>query len=202
MVMRNTVRLLFLAVSIVASGCTLTLHSLFTAKDVVYDPALEGIWQNAEATFTIKSFDKPNGRYSLQTSMKDQPAAEFRATLGTIGTHRFLELTPERPTTIHPKTFYGGHFIQLHSFWKVALNEDKLTLTAMSTEWLNVGIKQNKLNIKYEKPDNGGSGFLFLTASTQELQDFVAKYADDAGAFPATGDEKGMAFVRGKNTPK
>ena len=72
----------------------------------------------------------------------------------------------------------------------------------MSTQWLEVMLKHNKIDIKHEKPDSGDQGLLFLTASTQELQDFVAKYADDPGAFPSKGDEKGIVFVRGKETPK
>jgi len=181
-------------------GCTLTLHSLFTSKDVAYDSAMEGIWQNAEATWTIKPFDKQNGRYSLQATLKNQPPADFYATLGTIGTNRFLELTATRPNAIHPKTFFGGHFVRLHSFWKVALSGDSLTLTSMSTQWLEQMLKQNKINLKYEKPDNAEDGVLFLTASTPELQSFVAKYADDPGAFPSTGDEKGITFARNKRT--
>jgi hypothetical protein len=197
--MRKCIRSALLAIAFAAGGCVPTLHSLFTSKDVVYDPALEGKWQNAEATWTIQPFDAKGGRYRLRTEMKDQPPAEWYATLGTIGTNRFLELLPQRPNEIHPKTFVGGHFVQLRSFWKVALAGDTLTLTSMSTQWLEAMLKQNKVTIKYEKPEGG---MLFLTASTQELQDFVAKYADDPGAFPSKGDEKGISFSRSTATAK
>jgi len=195
--MRRCVRGALLAVAIVSGGCVPTLNSLFTSKNVSYDPALEGKWQNAEATWTIRPFDTKGGRYGLRTEMKDQPPAEWYATLGNIGTNRFLELLPQRPNEIHPQSFYGGHFIQLRSFWKVSLEGDNLTLTSMSTQWLEAMLKQNKVNTKYEEPEDG---MLFLTASTQELQDFVAKYADDPGAFPSKGDEKGITFVRSKET--
>ena len=200
--MRKITQLLLLASVVMASGCVPTLHSLFTAKDVSYDPALEGVWQNADATWTIKPFHKPTGRYSLQTSMKNQPPGDFYATLGIIGTNRFLELTPQRPSAIHPKSFLGGHFVQLHSFWKVALGGDSLVLTSMSTQWFQSMAQQKKIDIKYEKPDSSDQGILFLTASTQELQDFVAKYADDPGAFPSRGDEKGIVFARSKGPAK
>lgn len=197
MIMRNSV--LFLLASVLLTGCTLNLHSLFTSKDVTYEPSLVGNWQNEETTWLIKAYDKPTGRYLLQTTIKDQPQAEFSATLGMIGTNRFLELTPKRPNEIHPKTFYGGHFVQLHSIWKVGLNGDNLTLTSLSMQWLETAIKQNKVNLKCEKPEGG---VLFLTASTPELQEFVSKYADDPGAFPSRGDEKGIMFERSKETPK
>ena len=191
--MTRCIRCALMAAAIASGGCVPTLNSLFTGKDVAYDPALEGKWQNAEATWTIQPYDARGGRYRLRTEMKDQPPAEWDATLGNIGTNRFLELLPRRPNEIHQKTFYGGHFIRLRSFWKVALDGDTLTLTSMSSQWLEAMLKQNKVTIKHEKPEGG---ILFLTASTQELQDFVAKYADDPGAFPSKGEEKGITFSK------
>jgi hypothetical protein len=197
--MKRCIQGALLAFTIATGGCVPTLNSLFTIKDVAYDAALEGRWQTPEATWTIQPFDAKGGRYRLRTEMKDQPPAEWYATLGSIGTNRFLEILPQRPNEIHQKSFYGGHFIQLRSFWKVALAGDTLTLTSMSTQWLEAMLKQNKVTIKYEKPEGG---MLFLTASTQELQEFVAKYADDPGAFPLKGDEKGITFSRSTATAK
>ncbi len=136
------------------------------------------------------------------TSMNNQPPGDFCATLATIGTNRFLELTPQRPSAIHSKSFFGGHYVQLHSFWKVALSGAALVLTSMSTQWFQVMTQKKQIDIKYEKPDSGDQGVMFLAASTQELQDFVAKYADDPGAFPERGDEKGIVFVRSKEPTK
>lgn len=193
--MKKTLQLLVVSGALVVTSCVPTLNSIFTAKDVTYDPALNGAWQNAEATWTLMPLVARGGRYSLRTEMKEQPPAEWYATLGAIGTNRFLELLPRRPDAIHQKSFYGGHFIELRSFWKVALDGDTLTLTPMSSQWLEAMLKQNKVSIRYEKPDGG---MLFLTASTPELQAFVGKYADDPGAFPLGGDEKGVRFMRAK----
>lgn len=191
--MRAWARLVAVFLLLLACGCTLTLHSLFTPEDVVHDPALDGVWQQDDTVWTIRTFNQATGRYSLRTDMKDQPPAAFKATLGTVGSHRFLELTPERPDDIHAKTFVGGHFVPLRSFWKVRLVGDELTLTPMSSQWLDAMIKKNQLNISCERPEGG---LLFLTTSTPELRELVAKYADDPGAFPATGDEKGLVLSR------
>lgn len=108
---------------------------------------------------------------------------------------RFFDLLPKWPDAVHPKTFFGGHFVALHSFWRVELNGETLTVTAMSTTWLDTMIKQKKTDIRFEKPE---SGLLFLTATTLELQEFVTRYADDAGAFPSRGEERGLALTRKK----
>ena len=179
--------------ALASGGCVPTLNSIFTSKDVAGDPAIEGVWQNADATWTINPFDAKGGRYRLHTEMKDQPPAEWHLTLGVIGTNRFVELLPQRPSGIHTKSFFGSHFIQLRSFWKVSLEGNNLTLTSMSSQWMDTMLKQNKLTIAHERPEGG---LLFLTASTPELQEFIAAYANDPGAFPTKGDEKGIAFVR------
>ncbi|HMP77748.1 MAG TPA: hypothetical protein PKE12_15740 [Kiritimatiellia bacterium] len=195
--MKKYLRGCLVAVVLMAGGCVPTLNTIFTSGDIAYDPALEGVWRQAETTWTLSPYDAGVGRYKLRTEMKNQPPAEWYATLGSIGTNRFLELLPLRPNEIHPNTFYGGHFVPLRSFWKVLLQGDSLTLTPLSTQWLDALIKQDKVNIQHAWTEGG---LLFLTASTQELQDFIARYANDPGAFPSTGDAKGITFVRGGET--
>jgi hypothetical protein len=191
--MRN-LTVAFLAALSLCSGCTPTLHSLFTRENLVFDEQLIAKWTTTDAAvWEIRPLDKQSGRYSLVATMKNQPPAQFSASLGEVNKVRFLELTPKRPDTIHAKTFYGGHFLSLRTFWKVSLADSKLTLTPLSSTWVESMVKQDKLKIKFEKPEGG---MLFLTASTEELQQFVTKYANDPGAFPVKGDEKGLQFTR------
>ena len=164
-------------------SCVTSLHPLFTGDERMSDPALEGVWQDAkgENTFTLKWF--PDGKlFMLNTTIKEQPGApgEFNAVLGTVGKHRFLNIVPKRPHGIHPKSFYGGHFLQTFSFWKVDLDGDKLTLTSVDYQWIEAMLKAKKLDLKYEKQEGG---LITLTASTDDLKAFVLKYADDKTAF-------------------
>lgn len=193
--MRKLTSMLFITAFMLCGGCTLTLHTLFTPKDLVFDQDLVGSWTTQGNTWDVTPFDKNTGRYMLTTTMKNQPPGQFYAYHGKINGVRFLELLPKRPDAIHPKTFFGGHFVGLRSFWKVTLSGDNLTLTPLSSRWLESMLKQKKLSIKHEKSEDG---LLFLTASTQELQDLVTKYANDPGAFPSTGDEKGLVFTGSK----
>ena len=130
--------------------------------------------------------------YNLTTEIKDQPATpgDFNAILGTIGKHRFLNIVPKRPNNVSAKSFYGGHFIQTFSFWKVDLIGDKLKLVPLNYQWVEAMVKAKKLDVKYEQQDGG---FITLTASTEELKAFVLKYADDPYAFSG-----GFEFERSK----
>jgi hypothetical protein len=184
---------LLAALTLVFSSCTPSLHPLFTDTERTSDPALAGVWQDnqQENTFTLRWF--PDGKlYFLKTDMKDQPATpgEFNAVLGTVGKHRFLEIVPRRPNNIPAKSFFGGHFFQACSFWKVDLDGDKLTLTPLNYQWVEAMVKAKKLEIKHEQQEGG---FIILTASTAELKAFVLKYADDKAAFSGT-----LAFDRKK----
>ena len=169
------------------SGCVLSLQPLFTDKEQIYDPALDGVWQIKDSgrtytdkggIFTLRWF--PDGKfYFLKTELKDQPNGGFNAVLGIVGTNRFLQLAPQPPKEIHPKSFYGGHFIQAYSFWKVQLEKDTLSLSSLDYEWIERMDKEKKLDLKHEKRGK----FIILTASTDELKTFVSKYADDKSAF-------------------
>jgi hypothetical protein len=184
---QNFVLITFLCVAL--SGCVLSLQPLFTDNEQIHDQALEGTWalegtrqiknnQNKTGTFDFRWF--PDGKnYSLQTKLKDQGNGEFIAVLGNIGTNRFLQIVPKRPDNIHPKSFYGGHFIQGFSFWKVQADTSKLTLASLNYEWIETMDREKKLDIKHEKQDK----FIILTASTEELKAFILKYADDKSAF-------------------
>jgi hypothetical protein len=179
--MRKAKVALLALLCVTLAGCVLSLHPLFSDGESTFEPALDGIWQAPEGkgTFTLRWF--PDGKlYSLETVLTNQSKGEFNAVLGTVGKHRFLEIAPRRPGNIHAKSFYGGHFIQAFSFWKVTLETNSLTLTPLNYQWVEAMDKAKKLDIKHEQQEGG---FIILTASTEELKAFVLKYADDTSAF-------------------
>jgi hypothetical protein len=191
MSLRKVNIVLIILLGAVLSGCVLSLHPLFTGGDSIYEPTLSDVWQDkgGKGTFTLRWF-ADGKHYFLQTELKDQPKGDFNAVLGAIGKDRFLEIVPMRPDNIHAKSFYGGHFIQAFSFWKVALEKDTLTLTPLNYQWIEAMDKAKKLDIKHEQQEGG---FIMLTASTEELRAFVLKYADDKSAF-----SDGLNFERKK----
>ncbi|MEO7299622.1 MAG: hypothetical protein ABI042_13720 [Verrucomicrobiota bacterium] len=187
----------------ILAGCVLSFYPLFPEKDIVFNPAFVGVWKTnpspptssdsgvlTEGTFSVTRFIETGKNYLIQTEIKKEPPGRFLAQLGNIGTNLFLQIVPQQPDDIHPKRLYGGHFIQGYSFWKITIDGDKLRLAEMNYLWIEAMAKQNKLEIKYVQRDGG---FIVLTASTQELQTFIAKYVDSPHAFPKT-----IEFMRQK----
>ena len=165
------------------SSCTPSLHPLFENDERTFEPELAGVWQDKEGenTFTLRWF--PDGKmFSLRTELKEQQRVpgQFNAVFGAVGKYSFLQIVPVRPSNITAKSFYGGHFIQTFSFWKVDLDKDKLVLNPLNYRWVEAMLEAKKLSIKHEQQDGG---FIMLTASTEDLKAFVLKYADDKGAF-------------------
>ena len=189
--MRKTKLALLALLGLTLAGCVLSLNPLFKDGDGTFDPALNGVWEAPEGkgTFTFRGFPADKF-YSLETHFTNQPKAEFNAVLGTVGKHRFLQLVPRRPDNIHAKSFYGGHFIQACSFWKVTLESNSLTLMSLDYRWVERMDKAKKLDIQHEQQEGG---FIILTAPTEELKAFVLKYADDTSAF-----SDGLTFERKK----
>lgn len=190
---KNILMALFLLLLVGAGGCILSLHSLFKPEDLQYESALVGKWLAQDMVWTFTALDEQSGRYTLNTQLQEQPPGEFSASFGVINSRQFLEIMPTRPEAIHTKTFLGGHFVTLRSFWRVTLAGDDLTLTPLSGKWLEEMLKQSKISIAQAKTDNG---LCFLTATTEEIRQFLSEFGGDNGAFPVEGAEKGLQFVR------
>jgi hypothetical protein len=188
------------------SGCVLSFYPFFTEKDVALDPQFDGSWKtkpvpaeskeqdnpttDVEATFTVSHLPQMGTTYVLETDIKGQGKGKFQAQIGVIGTNRFLQLAPSRPDNLHPKTLFGGHFMQGWSLWKLKLEPDKMTLNEMNYLWFDEMLKAKKLDIKHEQVEGG---FILLTVPTSDLQDFILKHKDTPGLWGNS-----LEFIREK----
>lgn len=170
------------------TGCVPSLHPLFTDSDVVFDHQLLGAWSQGDSKDSW-TFEKSGAKaYRLTTT--DRPFAvggkpggkrsgRFEAHLCQLGKYIFLDLYPQ-DTQAAATDFYKAHLIAAHSFLKVSLDGDDLHLAPLSHDWAENMIARKKFEIAHEVLDGGA---VVLTASTQELQAFVLKHAEDPEAF-------------------
>jgi hypothetical protein len=121
---------------------------------------------------------KKSGEKSYQLIIKDQEEEGlFEAHLLKLGDYLFLDLYPEEPE--ESSEFYKMHVIPAHSFILVSLEGHVLRLGFFDLDWLEENIEQNKITIKHERRDDT----IVLTASTEELQEFVLKHVKEAFPF-------------------
>jgi hypothetical protein len=164
------------------TGCfVLSVHPLYFEKDLVFESGLVGTWGEKEHEKDLselwifkKSEDKS---YRLIIREKEEGEGMFEAHLLKLGDHLFLDLYPEEPET--GSEFYNMHVIPAHSFIRISLEGHVLRLAFFDLDWLKKNIEENKVSIKHERRDDT----IVLTASTEELQEFVLKHVKEAFPF-------------------
>lgn len=190
--------LVVLLFSVSAIGCLRSVHKLYTNKDLVYEPRLEGKWYEKDGrslwTFTRDGERRYELLYDQHSSKQEIPgngeftAAKFEAHLVRLGTSLFLDLFPK--DVVSRNDLFAVHVIPAHTFSRVDLSKDTLRLAMLDHEWFKGMVDEGKISIQYEEIDKGQ---YVLTAQVPELQKLVLTYADDPEAFTNPTE-----LVRGK----
>ncbi|HEY0552422.1 MAG TPA: hypothetical protein VGF13_22670 [Verrucomicrobiae bacterium] len=174
---------LSLLATIFFGGCVVqSIQPLFAEKDLIPDPALVGTWTQQDGDKEVGRwvFAAHDQQYELTHTDEKGHKALFTVGVGKIGTNVFLD---GFPANLLP----GGelndlaqvHLIGAHTFFKVVRTNETLVLLAMDYEWLENLLKENPKAIAHVMQHKHP----ILTASTEELQKFVAKYAGDEKVF-------------------
>lgn len=179
------------------SGCLYTLHPLFTAKDLSFDPRLAGSWKIDEdntAVFergTSASFSKlpsairqlADKAYTVTVKNKEGAVVQaYYAFLLHIGGNLYLDYFPAETSWQQAyDSFYRQHFTPLHSIYKVRFNGDRsFDASQFDTDYLQGLINKKQIRIHHETRFDGAT---LITASTEELQQYVLKYGDVPQAY-------------------
>ena len=152
----------------------ISLHPFYTDQELVFDEELLGSWGDDSGFCKFEKYKEDN--YIL-TITEDTSKAEFIAHLVDINNMLFLDVLPAKP-------FLGENFIQEafyvpgYALWKIEQNEDTLELCFMDGI---VDILENDPNqLKHEIVDEDN---LLLTASTEDLQNFIKQHANNKALF-------------------
>jgi hypothetical protein len=172
----------YLMLVILTSGCIPSLYPLYTDNDVIFNPALVGIWTSKDQTKSWNFQKSSDNSYKLIYT-ENQDSDVLQAHLVKLGGHLFLDTYPDELRGDHTG-FYKGHFVPAHQFFKVELNGDTLKLAYLNFDYLS----KQKVQLKHETIGKKN----VLTAQPADLQKFVVKFADDPKAF--LNDNPGKLF--------
>jgi hypothetical protein len=181
--MKTTIKIATgLALTTLLAGCVVTsVYPFYTAKEVGFEPALIGAWAETGSTNAANEhwrFEKAEGKAYKLTVQDKEKRTEFDAHWFQLKGQRFLDLYPrERPDNSLPP----------HYLLKVTRIEPTLEMQVLDYDWLKKLIEQNPKAIRHivvpPKLGESGDGLLVLTADTAELQKFILKHEQTAGAF-------------------
>jgi hypothetical protein len=205
---KRYISILFAFLLVLLNGCLSTLHPIFTEKDLAYNPKLLGSWKMAtdeknngsltmKGTATItnlateKSVTLPGNLSSIKqkgylVTYRDENGnitEQYIAFLARIGKHLYFDYYPaDIKEEKKLDEFFTAHFIKMHTSYRVDLIKDGgFQLSQLDQDYVNKLIEEKKIRIRHEKDEDGNIGV--ITASTQELQQYLIKYGDDPHAY-------------------
>ena len=198
----KTKKFLFYLLAALLGGCVpvMSLHPLYTEKDLVFEEKLLGTWgddpNDPEITWDFQRSDMSKKgaekTYNLTLTLiakedneEDKKAGSFDVHLVKLKDRFFLDIYPnkfpcEEQDWEKMEWPYNAFFaVSVHTFIKVDSFEPHLRMRLTDDEDMNKLLEENPGAVEHASIEDT----LVLTASTKELQAFVLKYADDSRLF-------------------
>jgi len=181
----------FYLLAVLLGGCVpvMSLHSLYTEENVVFEEKLLGTWvddpNSPETIWEFRRIDKTKKEYKLIISDDENKKGSFVAHLVKLEDSLFLDVFPDEfpcDTEDPNKTnwLYNVFFlVPVHTFIKIDSIEPQLKMRLTDDDKMEELLKKEPNAVKRMSIED----MLILTASTKELQAFVLKYADDNRVF-------------------
>ena len=179
---RNVRVALLLALAVVSSGClVLSLQPAYDDQSLIFDEALVGHWENAEDQ-TAVTFERAEWR-SYKVTYSDRFATwAFHANLTKVGTRLLLDLS--EPTGTDP----GPSLIPVHALYRVAVDGDTLTASALDYDWFSDAMARRALGRLAVALD--GRRNEIVTSSTTQFRAWLAHAPAAAFGAPMTFSRK------------
>ncbi len=150
------------------------------------------VYNNGEQPEIWKFEQLEDKEYRLIHTDSDGRRAAFEIFVIRLGKHYFIDFYPkDMPSeeTGNGNNFFGKnnsmnslqatHLWPVHTFAKLEVTQNQLKISMFDPDFLKKLLENQQIRIKHEKTENG----YVLTASSQELQKFVEKYADVREAY-------------------
>jgi hypothetical protein len=197
---------LFYLLAILLGGClpVMSLHPLYSEKNVVFDQKLLGTWvdepNKGDTVWEFKRADTNDNAYRLIFSDEEGKKGLFVAHLVKLKDKLFLDVhlgeSPvdaveklelevlgevKDPNKVNFWVYNTLFLVPAHTFIRVNSVEPQLKMLLTDDEKMKEFLKADPNAVKHDFLDDGPSPI--LTGSTKELQAFVLKYADDSRVF-------------------
>jgi len=187
------------------TGCLVSsLHPFYKAKDKFYDPVMVGNWMDGDSCiWTIRPNERsesfmgpsiPDSTYRVTYYEEEDSKSVLTGTLFRLNGVDYVDFFPAEDEDHFVAEMAGFHHIPVHTLARVQYSRDSILMYWYGEDWLNELFEQNRIRIKHETVSAPDYDRHILTASTDELQKFIKKYACD----PKTVEEIERIFARGE----
>jgi hypothetical protein len=173
--MRTAGIALLCALAVLTTGCgdLISLHPLVTKDDQVFDPTVEGRWEDNEDLLVVQRVGDLY-RATLQSKTDASETEKYEVRFVDVNGVRFADLIREDSLG--------------HMFLRTLVAKDELHLSFLDSDWLRKRVPHEESEV------DGGKTQSVLTARTPQLRSMVAKYAREPKAY----DEHDLVYKRAK----
>ena len=191
------VSVILFSVVLCLAGCLTTLHPIFTGKDLITDPRLIGNWEKAkDKTKVIYRQPNANELNNLSPALSEagkiymldekDERGDIRSTnyafMLKLGKYFYMDYYPasekERGSA---DNFFAAHYIPMHSIYRIEFKDNNsFNVQRLDGGYLEKLIKNKQIRIRHEVMEDGG---IFITAPTEELQQYLIKYSEVPEAY-------------------
>jgi hypothetical protein len=176
--MKPLFKILPVCLLLIFAGCIVTsIHPFYTEDVTIFDKNLVGEWIGEDEDGSLIFTQDGEKKYKLFLK-EEEDTLRFEVHLFKLQNRLFLDLYPQSREK-DDETFWGLHFLALHSILFVKQIEPALQLAPLGQQWLKNQIKSDSLCIAHETIGDR----LILTASSKELQNFIINRIQTEDAF-------------------
>jgi hypothetical protein len=187
----KTKKFLFYLLAFSMGGCVpvMSLHPLYTEKDLVPEGILLGTWvedsNEPDCVWDFQEFDEDDKAYKLVFTDNEGRKGLLDAHLTKIDDNLFLDLYPTEPPwdeedpNIVIWAYNTVFMVPTHTFAKIELNETVLKIYLTDDDEMEKLLKEKPGAVKHTFVNNQP----LLLDSTQKLREFFGKYAGDKRLF-------------------
>ena len=191
----------FAAAFFLLGGCIPSLHPLYTKDKLVEVKELSGLWTpenqgNFQVSYKSESGQPESWKfnyvgdkaYRLIHQDEQGVQAAFDVHVIKLGKNYFIDfypsnseegLSPVVSDIYKMNSMQQVHLLPVHTFAKLELTSTEMKISMFDPDFVGDLLEHQQIRIKHENTANG----FVLTASSEELQKFAEKYADNKEAF-------------------
>jgi hypothetical protein len=184
----------FYLLAVALGGCAPPVQSvypLFSKNELIFDSNLVGLWKATDSNMTAQfsQIEDQNAckinayKLIIVGTENDGNQGNFLAGLGELQGNLFLEIYPDTSHTYDNQEsgFHKQHLLGMYSFMRIEQIDPNLKIALMDYDKVSKIIKADPNVLRHEFANDK----LILTASTEDLQEFVVEYGinvDDANS--------------------
>lgn len=140
-------------------------------------------WEKEMETSLAPELASLTDKGYLLEIIESDDTLKFKSKLAKIGDNYFLDMYPAEGID---DEFMSQNLFPVHTFMKLDIKDDQLTLTQFDLDKLTDLFESNRIRLRHEKVQ----GSIVITAQPEEIQKFLMSYSRDESVFDTPDNYK------------